>query len=172
MEVEKSKLSIFDWLKQVTYIKDPWTSFNDEDKTTFNPYMLHRFISMYEPYIDLANYIQQYWQLTPEQIYKIYCSYLPKQKIYAPYIKSSKPKQDKELLLILANHYKVSTREVSQYLNILNKEDVREILKDRGTSDDDVSRLLNEEKKKVTNEKTTKKGKTPTRGKRKSNKLG
>ena len=137
-------MNIFDWLKQVTYIKDPWSSFSDEDKTTFNPYMLHRFISMYEPYIDLANYLQKFWALTPDQIYLVYCSYLPENKIFAKYIKSTKPKANTELVGILAEYFKLSTREVKQYLNILNEEQIVEILNSRGTSEDDIKRLLNE----------------------------
>ena len=137
-------MTIFDWLKQVTYIKDPWSSFNDEDKATFNPYMLHRFISMYEPYIDLANYLQKFWLLTPEQIYLVYCSYLPENKIFAKYIKSTKPKANTELLEVLADYFRVSTREVKQYLYILKEDQVVEILSSRGMSEEEIKRLLNE----------------------------
>ena len=49
-------MTIFDWMKQVTYIRDPWHTFSDEDKESFNIYMLHKVISMHEPYIELANY--------------------------------------------------------------------------------------------------------------------
>jgi len=129
-------MTIFDWLKQVTYIKDPWSS--------FNPYMLHRFISMYEPYIDLANYLQKFWLLTPEQIYLVYCSYLPENKIFAKYIKSTKPKANTELLEILADYFRVSTREVKQYLHILKEDQVVEILSSRGISEEEIKRLLNE----------------------------
>lgn len=135
---------IFDWIKQVTYIKDPWSTFSDEDKATFNPYMLHRFLSMHEPYIELANYLQKFWVLTPEQIYLIYCSYLPENKIFAKYIKSTKPKANIELLEALADHFKLSTREVKQYLHILKEEQVIEILSSRGISEDEIKRLLNE----------------------------
>jgi len=79
-------MTIFDWFKQVTYIKDPWSSFSEEDKATFNPYMMHRLVSMYEPYLELANYLQQFWQLKPDQIYLIYCKYLPENKVFAKYI--------------------------------------------------------------------------------------
>ncbi len=78
-------MTIFDWFKQVTYVRDPWSSFSDEDKATFNPYMMHRLVSMYEPYIELANYLQQFWQLKPDQIYLIYCNYLPENKVFAKY---------------------------------------------------------------------------------------
>lgn len=137
-------LTIFDWLKQVTYIKDPWSSFNDEDKATFNPYMIHRVVSMYEPYIDLANYLQKFWVLTPEQIYLIYCNYLPENKIFAKYIKSNKPKVNAELLGTLADYFKVSTREIKQYLHILKEEQVIEILSSKGINEEEIKRLLNE----------------------------
>lgn len=139
-------MTIFDWLKQVTHIKDPWHTFSDEDKATFNPYMLHRFISMHEPYIELSNYIQQYWQLTHEQIYLIYCSYLPEQKIFAKYIKSTSEKPNSNLLTILADYFKVSTREIKQYLQILSEEDIKAILSSRGIEDEEIKKLLKHEK--------------------------
>ena len=138
-------MQIFDWIKQVTYIRDPWKTFSDEDKATFNPYMLHRFLSMHEPYIELANYLQQFWQLTHEQIYLIYCSYLPEQKIFAKYIKSTVPKPNNELLVILADYYKISTREVKQYLHILKEEDITNILSSRGIDNDEIKKLLKNE---------------------------
>lgn len=131
-------MTIFDWFKQVTYIKDPWSSFSEEDKATFNPYMVHRLVSMYEPYIELANYLQQFWQLTPEQIYLIYCKYLPENKIFAKYIKSTKSKNNNELLGILASHFQVSTREIKEYLHILSKDQIKNILSSRGIDDSSV----------------------------------
>jgi len=139
-------MNIFDWIKQVTYIKDPWSKFNDEDKATFNPYMLHRFLSMHEPYIELANHLQQFWQLTHEQVYLIYCSYLPENKIFAKYIKSTKPKANNDLLIILADHFKISTREVKQYLHILSEDAVKNILSSRGIDDDEIKKLFKDEK--------------------------
>jgi wyosine [tRNA(Phe)-imidazoG37] synthetase (radical SAM superfamily) len=148
-------LSIFDWMKQVTYIRDPWYTFSEEDKENFNVYMLHKVISMHEPYIDLANYLQKLWLLTPEQIYNIYCSYLPENKIFAKYIKSSKPKPNQDLVNILATHYQVSTREVKSYLHILCEDEIKNILTSRGVNEDEIQKLLNE--------KSTKTSKTSTR---------
>jgi len=148
-------MNVFDWIKQVTYIKDPWSSFSDEDKATFNPYMLHRFLSMHEPYIELANYLQQFWQLTHEQVYLIYCSYLPENKIFAKYIKSTTPKANSDLVAIIADHYKVSTREAKTYINILSEDTIKSILSSRGINDDEIKKLFK-------NEKTTKTSKAST----------
>jgi hypothetical protein len=148
-------MNVFDWIKQVTYIKDPWSSFSDEDKATFNPYMLHRFLSMHEPYIELANYLQQFWQLTHEQVYLIYCSYLPENKIFAKYIKSTTPKANSDLVAIIADHYKVSTREAKTYINMLSEDTIKSILSSRGINDDEIKKLFK-------NEKTTKTSKAST----------
>jgi hypothetical protein len=148
-------MNVFDWIKQVTYIKDPWSSFSDEDKATFNPYMLHRFLSMHEPYIELANYLQQFWQLTHEQVYLIYCSYLPENKIFAKYIKSTTPKANSDLVAIVADHYKVSTREARTYINMLSEDTIKGILSSRGINDDEIKKLFK-------NEKTTKTSKAST----------
>jgi len=137
-------MTIFDWMKQVTYIRDPWHTFSDEDKESFNVYMLHKVISMHEPYIELANYLQKLWLLTPEQIYNIYCGYLPENKIFAKYIKSSKTKANYELVTILANHYQLSTREIKSYLHILSEDEIKNVLTSRGINDDEIQKLLNE----------------------------
>jgi hypothetical protein len=148
-------LTIFDWFKQVTYIRDPWSSFSDEDKATFNPYMMHRLVSMYEPYLELANYLQQFWQLKPDQIYLIYCNYLPENKVFAKYIKSTKPKANNELLDILATHFQVSTREIKDYLYILSKDQIKDILSSRGINDDEIKKLLKDEKTTKTSKAST-----------------
>ena len=148
-------MTIFDWFKQVTYIKDPWSSFSDEDKATFNPYMMHRLVSMYEPYIELANYLQQFWQLKPDQIYLIYCKYLPENKIFAKYIKSTKPKTNNELLEVLSNYFQVSTREIKEYLHILSKDQIKNILSSRGINDDEIKKLLKDEKTTKTSKAST-----------------
>jgi hypothetical protein len=149
-------MTIFDWFKQVTYIRDPWSSFSEEDQATFNPYMMHRLVSMYEPYIELANYLQQFWQLKPDQIYLIYCNYLPENKVFAKYIKSTKSKVNNELLEVLATHFQVSTREIKEYLHILDESQIKDILSSRGINDDELKKLLK-------NEKTTKTSKASTR---------
>ena len=75
-------MTIFDWLKQITGEKRKWELFTEVEKESFNPYMTHRFISMYEGYIDIANYIQTIPYTEKEKIYKIYCDMIPKKKCF------------------------------------------------------------------------------------------
>ena len=47
-------MTIFDWLNEISYNKRSWSSFNSEDRESFNPYMINRFISMKGNYIDFV----------------------------------------------------------------------------------------------------------------------
>ena len=65
-------MQIFDWLKQITYEKQSWDSFTEEDRTSFNPYMIHRFLSMNPDYIEFVNLVQVFPGTDKERIYNIY----------------------------------------------------------------------------------------------------
>ena len=51
-------MTLFDWLKELTGKKRDWDSFSDKERESFNPYMVNRFLSMHEPFIELVNYVQ------------------------------------------------------------------------------------------------------------------
>ena len=52
-------MNLFDFLNQITYYKQPWDTFTDDDKAEFNTYMINRFISMNPDYVDVVNTIQK-----------------------------------------------------------------------------------------------------------------
>ena len=51
-------MTLFDWLKELTGKKRDWDSFSDKERESFNPYMVNRFLSMHEPFVELVNYVQ------------------------------------------------------------------------------------------------------------------
>jgi hypothetical protein len=134
-------MTIWEWFNEITTSKRPWSSLSKEDQDTFNPFMLNRVVSMYEPYIELSNYIQKLWALSHEQIYTIYCEYLPKQKIYAKYIKNEKKKEDKDLKLILAKYFQISHREIEDYLVILNEKEIVDTLYSLGIEEEIIHKF-------------------------------
>ena len=73
-----SSFSIFDWLKEICYIKSDWNKFSNEQLKTFEPYMINRFLSMNEDYTELVNYVQAIPYSEKEKYYKLYCNLLPK----------------------------------------------------------------------------------------------
>ena len=56
---KKDKIrNIFDWLNHITLYKTPSIEFTDNDWENFNSYMVHRFISMNQYYVEIADYAQ------------------------------------------------------------------------------------------------------------------
>jgi hypothetical protein len=135
-------MQIFDWLKQITYEKQSWDSFTEEDKVSFNPYMIHRFLSMNPEYIEFVNLIQNIPYTEKEKIYKLYLYMIPKKNMFLKYIKSTKTKTREELLQHLASYYECSLREADEYYHMLHNDTIKGILKKRGIDDKEIKKLL------------------------------
>ena len=130
---QSSSLSLFDWIKQIINLKKDWSTFSEEDKKTYNIFMINKFISMNQDYLNIVNYVQKLNIQDKEKSYIVYCSLIPKAtKTYFPYIKSTKKSQDPELLDNISKYYECSSREASAYLEILSKDEVEEILDSMG----------------------------------------
>ena len=138
------KMSLFDWLKEITYKKSDWDSFEDESKDTFNPYMIHRFLSMNEDYVELVNYIQTIPYTEKGKIYKIYKNLLPKDNRFLKYTKSSNKKKSQALLEHITKYFECSTKEADNYITLLKKEGTQEILSKLGLEEKEKKKLLKE----------------------------
>ena len=135
-------MQIFDWLKQITYEKQSWDSFTEEDRASFNPYMIHRFLSMNPDYIEFVNLIQNIPYTEKEKIYNLYLYMIPKKNMFLKYIKSTRTKTREELLQHLASHYECSLREADEYYHMLHNDTIKGILKKRGVDDKEIKKLL------------------------------
>ena len=137
-------VTLFDWLKEITGTKKQWSLFNEEDQKQFNPYMVHRYISMYEPYIEVANVAQLLPQNDKEKIYKFYCNMIPKNNVWLKYIKGSKKKPNETILKHIADYYTISLGEAEDYIYILKKEGIEYILEKYGLEQKEIKKLLKE----------------------------
>lgn len=135
-------MTIFDWLKQITVDKKPWSSFTEDQRESFNSYMVHRFVSMYEGYTEVANYGQRIPYPEKEKTYKYYCSMLPKKNVFLKYVKCSRKKPSETMLQHIANYYTISLGEAEDYLYILKKEGVEYILEKSGIDAKEIKKLL------------------------------
>ena len=135
-------MQIFDWLKQITYEKQSWDSFTEEDRASFNPYMIHRFLSMNPEYIEFVNLIQSIPYTEKEKIYKLYLYMIPKKNMFLKYIKSNRTKTRDELLQHIASHYECSLREAYEYYHMHHSDTIKNILKKRGVDDKEIKKLL------------------------------
>ena len=135
-------MKIFDWLNQITYEKQPWNSFTEEDKKSFEPYMIHRFLSMNPDYIEFVNLVQTFPYSDKGKIYNIYLYMIPKKKMFLKYIKSSKTKKQEKLLKHIAFYYECSLGEAEEYIDILREHGVKNILNKLGVEEKEQKKLL------------------------------
>lgn len=135
-------MTLFDWLKELTGKKRDWDSFSDKEKESFNPYMVNRFVSMHQPFTELANYVQTIPYTEKGKYYKVYCGLLPKQNVWLKYIKSSMKQPNKKLLDTIASLYEISTSQAVDWVNILDKKYIKEALQQQGLQKDEIKELL------------------------------
>ena len=140
--MSKDSFTIFNWLEQITYEKKDWKNFTEDQQSSFNPYMVHRFLSMYEGYIDITNVVQKFPYTEKEAIYNTYKSMLPKKKMFLKYIKSNRKKTSDALLVHIANHFTCGLGEAEEYTYILRKEGVEGILFQSGIEEKEIKKLI------------------------------
>ena len=137
--------TIFQHLSGIKEKKESWTSLSDMDKKSFSPFIINRWLSMNLGLLPIVNILQKYTIgfLSARDVYKVYLDFLPKKKTFDKYIKGSKSsKYNKEVLEYLSKWYGVSQREVTEYLEILPKGDVMDILMKYGLTEKESKKLL------------------------------
>ncbi len=134
-------MTIFQWLDEISYNKTPWSSFTEKDQESFNRYMINRFISMKEDYIDIVNLVQKY-PLSNVALYNFYCKTIPKSKTFFRYIKPKKSMVNEELISILAKRFQLSKREIKDNYHLIGKDLAKNILLNIGINEKQIKKLL------------------------------
>ena len=137
----------FKLLNYLSFDKKPYSKLTDTEIKSINVYMLHRYLSMSSEYCTIVNEVQSMMDLTPEQVYNIYLSLLPKSKKYFKYTKAASNKVDQVKVSKLSMLLQISKREAADYLDILTNDQYQEILNSYGQNDS----TLNKGNKKKTN---------------------
>jgi hypothetical protein len=132
----------FDVLNYVTFEKKSWNDLTQEEIDSINPYLLNRYLSMNPDYLELVNYTQIIPHTEKEKYYKIYNNLIPKKKQWLKYIKSSNKEGNKELLEYIAKYFECSIRESKDYIKILDKKSIQDILEQFGIDDKEIKKLL------------------------------
>ena len=135
-------MTLFDWLKELTGKKRDWDSFSDKEKESFVPYMINRFLSMNQPFVELVNYVQTIPYTEKEKYYTVYCGLLPKQNVWLKYIKTKMKQPKVELVEALAKMYECSTREAANMVIVMDNNDLEEILYKAGYQDKEVVNMF------------------------------
>jgi hypothetical protein len=102
--------------------------------------MIHRFISMKQDYIDIVNEVQ-YILYPMVLLYNLWCQALPKRKTFFRYIKAKRPLPNDKLLIILANHWKISKREIKDNYHLISKDYIKKLLFELGIDDANIKNI-------------------------------
>ena len=137
-------MTIIDWMNQLLVHKKHWNDFTEDEQKKFSPFIINRFLSMDKEFIAIVNFFQKYaiGTLEPREVYKWYCEVLPKGKRFNKYIKGKKDKKyDTEMIMILQNYFECSKLQIKEYLELISKEELKEILEKYGLDKKKIKRI-------------------------------
>ena len=138
-------MTIFDWINQILVKKTHWNEFTEDEQKKFSPFIINRWLSMDKEFLEIVNFFQKYsiGTLEPREVYKWYCDMLPKGKRFNKYIKGKKDKKyNTELIDIMVMHFECSKLQVKDYLDLIHKDELIEILEKYGMNKKTIKRLL------------------------------
>ena len=138
-------MTIIDWMNQLLVHKKHWNEFTEDEQKKFSPFIINRCLSMDKDFLEIVNYFQKYsiGTLEPREVYKWYCDMLPRGKRFNKYIKGKKDKKyNTELIDIMVTHFECSKSQVKDYLDLIAKDELMEILEKYGMNEKTIKRLL------------------------------
>jgi hypothetical protein len=145
----KSK-GLFDHINHIRKVqsKDYYDKLTDEDKKTFNIYMILRVISMDESLVDETSYLSKYIDTIPKkQFYRLCISVFPKTNRYFKYIKNNNKSPNEIIINHICNKFEIGKKDAIDYYNILSlsdsgKNELHKILTDFGFTDKEIKKIL------------------------------
>ena len=138
-------MTIFNWINEILVSKKHWDDFTEDEQKKFSPFIINRWLSMDKDFLEIVNFFQKYsiGTLEPREVYKWYCNMLPKGKRFNKYIKGKKDKKyNTELIDIMVRHFECSKSQVKDYLDLIAKNELMEILEKYGMNEKTIKRLL------------------------------
>ena len=138
-------MTIVEWINQILMYKTPWENFDESDHKTFSPFIVNRWLSMDNDFLEIINFFQKYsiGLLEPRDTYKWYCDVLPKGKRFNRYIKGKKQtKYEKELIEMVCKYFEVSKKECIEYIELIDKEQLKSLLELYGKEPKQIKKLL------------------------------
>lgn len=129
------------WLDHLTVKKTPWDKFTEDEKKTYNQFIINLWLANAPPYIEIINEVQTQ-QVPNRDHYKFWIEILPKKKLWLQWLKPKSKPYSKELILYLSEFYKVSTKEMENCFNLLDDENIVHILENIGLGYKEIKNIL------------------------------
>ena len=138
-------MTIVEWINQILMYKTPWENFDESEHKTFSPFIVNRWLSMDNDFIEVVNFFQKYsiGLLSHKDIYTWYCDVLPRGKRFNRYIKGKKRiKYDEELVEIVCKYFEISKKECIEYIELMDKEQLKSLLELYGKESKQIKKIL------------------------------
>lgn len=148
------KIGLFDHVKHIRQVQSPnyYLMLSDEDRKSFNHYMIIRALSMDPDLVeDMAGLYQYFDKIPSAQFYQLLIALVPKSNRYYPWVKTRVLKHNKALLEYVAKRFQVSRYHANEYVNLLlrtenGQGELVAICKAFGLEDKEVEELFEEPK--------------------------
>ena len=134
---------LFDHINHITsnQTKDYWNTLTETEKKQWSNYMINRFLSMKMEWTDFVNEIQKL-KLDSKQLYVVYSNTLPKGRQFLKYIKKKKQTiYNTQVVQKVSEYFEISQSESEEYLNLLSKEQIRELVLKYGYTDKELKQM-------------------------------
>ena len=132
----------FDFLKLVHDKKIKWENLTDDEQKSYNKFIINRALGFNNNMLDIVNRIQSY-DVSPKESFKYYQNMTGDKFRFNKWIKGSKPNSFKpELLEIISKYLECSCNQAKDYLNILEKKEIKNLLKNMGLQDVEIKKLM------------------------------
>jgi len=140
--------TLFDHVNQIRNVKNQeyFKGLSDQDKKSFNHYMICRFLSMDSRCIYEASYLSKIFdKMDSESFYKVCCALILPTK-FTPYIKSKNKKFHSRLLELVGKKYEISTTTSNEYCEMLissgHEEELRQICSNFGLTEKEIDKIV------------------------------
>lgn len=132
----------FDFLKKVHDKKLKWEDLTEDQQKVYNTFIINRALSFNSNYLDIVNRIQHYTP-TPKESFKYFQSLTNDKFRYNKWIKGQKIKSfNPQLLTLVSNYFECSSKQAEDYLNVLEKKEVKQLLEHIGIQPTEIKKLL------------------------------
>ncbi len=144
-------LGLFDHVKQITQVQnsDYFKNLSDEDKKSFNHFMILRAISMNPSRLEDVSLLFRYFSIIPSpQLYTLLISLFPSDRRYYPWIKSKKKnKASQQLLEYVMTKFECGPKDAQEYVELYNrtpegKTELFDICRGFGLTEKEVDKLM------------------------------
>jgi hypothetical protein len=113
-----------EFINDLTVNKVRWEEQSSADQKAYVPFMMNRWISMSQDWVEIVAETQRYTAVIPPRInYLFYHDIMPKAKLWIKYAKSKGEiaKELTDLIEFVSTHLSVSKHEAEEYIDIMMK---------------------------------------------------